>query len=303
MKSLDQIEARTPISSLPFVISTPGSYYLTKSLNLSTGNAITINVSQVTLDLNGFTVSSTAASASGTAIFLTSGLTDITIFNGHIHGGFVNGIDYSLGTAPSGIRVSGVSVSNCQAYGINIGRGGGLDFGRASVVESCTVQTIGSAGIIASSVFHSNAYQCGINGIYAVTASDCYCNASGDAITAYTVNNCYGESSGGGYGVNAYAANNCVAVSLNSNAIHAKTATNCWGYSNSNRGISADIVISSYGTSGGSSYGIFATYIATNCYGSSGSGTGLSAVIANSCVGVNSSGPAVSYTYHYNMPP
>ena len=65
MKSLDQIEARTPISSLPFTISSSGSYYLTKDLSVSTGNGLTIGADKVTVDLNGFTISSTAASATG----------------------------------------------------------------------------------------------------------------------------------------------------------------------------------------------------------------------------------------------
>ncbi len=33
MRSLDQIEPRTPISTLPFTITTGGHYYLTKSLS------------------------------------------------------------------------------------------------------------------------------------------------------------------------------------------------------------------------------------------------------------------------------
>jgi len=63
MKSLDQIEPRTPISSLPFMISSSGSYYFTKNLQFTatSGSAITINASDVTLDLGGFTLSSIAA--------------------------------------------------------------------------------------------------------------------------------------------------------------------------------------------------------------------------------------------------
>src|SRR5438094_3223557 len=71
MKSLDQIEARTPISSLPFTIpfnNNSGSYYLTKNLSVSTGNGIDIQGDNVMVDLNGFTISSTAASANGSAI-------------------------------------------------------------------------------------------------------------------------------------------------------------------------------------------------------------------------------------------
>jgi len=37
-------EPRTPISSLPFTISTSGSYYLTKNLSVATGDGITISV-------------------------------------------------------------------------------------------------------------------------------------------------------------------------------------------------------------------------------------------------------------------
>src|ERR1017187_8409666 len=84
MKSLDQIEARTPISSVPYTISAPGSYYLTGNLAVSSGTAITITASQVTLDLNGFTLSSTEATPTGTGILLeVGGNSDITIRNGH----------------------------------------------------------------------------------------------------------------------------------------------------------------------------------------------------------------------------
>src|SRR5437764_14937595 len=58
MKTLGQIEPRTPISALPFAIQTPGSYYLTTNLTGTAGShGITINSSDVTLDLCGFTLS------------------------------------------------------------------------------------------------------------------------------------------------------------------------------------------------------------------------------------------------------
>src|SRR5439155_20884030 len=104
--------------------------------------------------------------------------TDITIVNGHIKGGvlysggiysgpgFVYGISYSA--APFNVRVSGVSVSGCLGYGIN------LLYGNSTVVESCAVQTVGGDGISASAVSHSTANQCGLYGIRADTASDCF---------------------------------------------------------------------------------------------------------------------------------
>src|SRR3954447_7891116 len=58
MKSLDQIEPHTAITSLPITISTPGSYYLTGNLTATAdGTAITIAADNVTIDLNRFTLS------------------------------------------------------------------------------------------------------------------------------------------------------------------------------------------------------------------------------------------------------
>ena len=79
MKTLAQIEPRTPISAAPFTISVPGSYYLTTNLTVTTGNAITIATNGVTLDLGGFTIASTAFSASGYGIMLNSGFRNLTL--------------------------------------------------------------------------------------------------------------------------------------------------------------------------------------------------------------------------------
>src|SRR3954466_4411407 len=63
MKSLDQVEARTPISALPFTIDSAGSYYLTGNLTVSDTTAgIAITANDVTLDLNGFQLTSSASS-------------------------------------------------------------------------------------------------------------------------------------------------------------------------------------------------------------------------------------------------
>src|SRR3569833_3288356 len=94
MKSLDQVEARTAITNTASLvtISQPGSYYLTHNLTVATGDAIDINTNQVTLDLNGFTIASTAGSSSGNAIYLAraSGNIGITIRNGIIKSGVSN---------------------------------------------------------------------------------------------------------------------------------------------------------------------------------------------------------------------
>src|SRR5215470_14609518 len=68
MKALDIVEPRTPISSLPFTISSPGSYYVTKDLTGTAGNnGITIAASDVHLDLMGFTLRGVSGSLHGIA--------------------------------------------------------------------------------------------------------------------------------------------------------------------------------------------------------------------------------------------
>src|SRR3954451_7441888 len=68
MKTLDQVEARTIINATKtpgdptnqFIISAPGSYYLTGNITGVSGkNAISINASNVAVDLNGFTITGT----------------------------------------------------------------------------------------------------------------------------------------------------------------------------------------------------------------------------------------------------
>jgi hypothetical protein len=91
MKSLDQIEARTPISYAGYSITAPGSYYLTTNLvTANEGSVISIYTNGVTIDLKGFTIFSTTPSASGTAIVITGSYSDITILNGHIVSGVTN---------------------------------------------------------------------------------------------------------------------------------------------------------------------------------------------------------------------
>src|SRR5580698_3191839 len=134
MKTLAQIEPRVPISSVPYTIGAPGSYYVTTNLSTAGSNAITIASSDVTLDLNGFTISSTASSAAngGSAILLGGGISDITIKHGHIQSGvttnssgvfsgpgFTDGV-YFAGNGPMNVRVADVSVTGCLNDGIYV---------------------------------------------------------------------------------------------------------------------------------------------------------------------------------------
>lgn len=73
MKTLGQIEPRTPVASVPFTITVPGSYYFTSNL-VAAASGITILTNGVTLDLMGFTLSNEgAASGAGISVSGTVG--------------------------------------------------------------------------------------------------------------------------------------------------------------------------------------------------------------------------------------
>lgn len=136
MKSLDEIhskvadvgERRTPISSLPFTISASGSYYLTGNLSVSSGDGITVSTSNVTIDMNGFTLS---GAASGNGIALSAG-NDVRISNGMIRN-WGTGI-YSFGTGR--IIVEKVHFLSCSSHGISVSAAAGTEV-RNSVVADC----------------------------------------------------------------------------------------------------------------------------------------------------------------------
>src|SRR5580765_118164 len=134
MKSLDEIDAklekRTPISTAPFTIDQPGSYYLTTNILVGLSDGIDILASGVTLDLNGFTILSTAPILAGEAISFNGPLQNITIVNGFIQGnvtnngsgtysgaGFYDGINCQ-GYPTKNVRVAGVSITGCLHIGI-----------------------------------------------------------------------------------------------------------------------------------------------------------------------------------------
>jgi hypothetical protein len=93
MKTLDQVEPRIPVQSLPpgqfpdayaFEITNPGHYYLTGDVITDKAHAIRIAVSDVTLDLAGFTVRHEDSSAySGITIFGSRG---VVIRDGRVSG-------------------------------------------------------------------------------------------------------------------------------------------------------------------------------------------------------------------------
>jgi len=320
MKTLAQIEPRTPISTAPFTISLPGSYYLTTNLSVASSTAIIIATNGVTLDLAGFTISSTDPSPTAYGILIRSGLGNLTILNGFIQGGVTNnagtydgpGFKYGLyyaysGTASWNTRVAGVSVCGCQLYGIYLGRG------ESTVVESCTVRTVGSIGIAASTIKSSVAVDCGGTAISGDQVSDSRgeCTGTGIGLYALAAQNCCGTSAGG-YGLYAYMALSCYGSSLDNQGLYAvHTAQNCYGYSLSGTGLYAVHTAQNcygYSTNGvglvsetaencyaqSSHFGGLRADTALNCYGQSSQDTGLYAIVAQNCHGDSDTATGVS---------
>ena len=95
MKTLDEVEPRIPISSVPYTIDTPGSYYLTGNLVADVNvNGITIDADSVTLDLMGFSLIG-PESASGYGIYIND-RDNIEIRNGTIAGFGGDGVSCGL---------------------------------------------------------------------------------------------------------------------------------------------------------------------------------------------------------------
>lgn len=317
MKSLAQVEPRTPISSLPYAISTPGSYYLTQNLAVSGGDAITISAKGVTLDLNGFTISSTAANANGTGILISGGVgRDITIRNGMIQGnvtenggvfsggGFANGIDFEFST-PRNVLVSAVSVRGVLRDGIDVGSEG-------SVVEACSVFVAGQLGIRAQVIRDSVARDCGWTAIFAVLAQNSFALSKGPetALLATSALNCFGYAFGTGIGIDAHKAENCHGLSSGGIGLNAVAALNCsgtslgtgvdhdgirgetvnasHGSSAAGRGIKAKTVSGSFGQSSSSGHGIDAVTV-SGSYGTSQSGRGINGASIQTSAGLSTS--------------
>jgi hypothetical protein len=134
MKTLDQIEARTPIESLPFTITNSGAYYLTSNLTYSgVGHGIIVNQSDVTIDLNGFGLIGNAGASN--AIYVATSVNNFSVRNGSIR---VWKLGLNATNNASGI-FSDLLLMNCTA--------GGLTSGNGSIVERCTAISISGYGI------------------------------------------------------------------------------------------------------------------------------------------------------------
>jgi hypothetical protein len=138
MKSLQEVEPRTPISSIPYTITQPGSYYLTGNLTATASDTgITVAASHVTIDLNGFTLSGGTLGDHG--IFAYS-INRFTVRNGTVSDWLGSGIEYygqeghfedlvTVGNGAFGLYLLSTSivknvVATHNTYGVAVGGNG-----------------------------------------------------------------------------------------------------------------------------------------------------------------------------------
>ena len=262
MKTLDQIEPRTPITSLPFNITSSGSYYFTRNLHFTaeSGDAITVSASDVTIDLMGFTLSS-AAAVTGNGIFLGTaerctvkngiivGTTTVAITGARPDrtwkvnpGGFENGVGAQL-QGGRGTRFLELTVGNCRNDGIWASQL------QDSMAERCVARQNGGRGISATIVTNSVATSNGEAGISAATVAGCLAKDNGsagiDTGRGGVATNCSASGNGGTFGIFAHSALNCLASENKQTGIYGHTVTGCTAELNGGRGISGQTVVDS----------------------------------------------------------
>ncbi len=131
----------TAITSLPYTISTKGDYCLAGnfSTNIASNNAITINTSDVVLDLNGYMIGNLAAGAGTNAYGIYANQQkNITIRNGTVRG-FLYGIflyDSSPYTTSQGHIVEDIRADRNTQIGIYV-------LGRGNIIRNNLVVSTG----------------------------------------------------------------------------------------------------------------------------------------------------------------
>ncbi|MCK5529509.1 MAG: right-handed parallel beta-helix repeat-containing protein [Kiritimatiellae bacterium] len=152
MKTLQQVEPRIdlamvePLFGYDHYIGTSGSYYLSSNVSVTNTSGILVNAKNITLDLNGFTVSR-ASGSGGNGIEISSLATGCTVRNGSIKG-FASGI---YGQAENSL-FKDLSISECLTYGVNgfsyaqvidcvvfDNSGSGISMREGSVISGCDV--------------------------------------------------------------------------------------------------------------------------------------------------------------------
>lgn len=133
-KTMTDVEPRTAINAANtpgdsvsiFKIAQPGSYYLTANIQGVSGKSgIDIAVGNVTIDLNGFSITGGTSAGTLAGIRVSPSITspeDITIQNGTVDRWAGPGVDMETG-APTEVTIRNIRSHNNNAQGIRAGDG------------------------------------------------------------------------------------------------------------------------------------------------------------------------------------
>ena len=272
MKTLTQVEPRIPVQSLagtpPYVITQPGSYYLTGNITVTNGNAIFINASDVSLDLMGYMLESTRTSSADGAAINASTVYRIKICNGSIKSGST--------------VATGILTPRGFIYGIT---GGNLADSTISDIRVIGVSQVGIKG---------NA-NCRVE---RCTVLDSYDGIIGSIVKDCIVANCASNGIAGGI------VEGCTAFGFYGTGISATLASNCGGASQI--GIGMRVLAAAQNCSGSTSWGTAMDCsggTATGCRAEVLNGDySLKADIAIACILKNGTTGSASITNRYNMP-
>ncbi len=114
---------RTEITAIPYVITLPGSYYLSSTLTQAVpGNGITVDASNVTIDLMGHSLIG-AGFVGDSGITFGPGLySNVTVHDGFVVGWGATGVQLLFGGGPApNIHVYNMTVTGCTGDGIAVG--------------------------------------------------------------------------------------------------------------------------------------------------------------------------------------
>lgn len=226
MKTLDQIEARTPIVSAgnTINISSPGSYYLLADATF-VGNGIVITSDNVTIDLNGFTLNGFGI-GTGKGIVVSGSHRNVVIRNGTVRNFGGGGIDAFTGTS---CKLDQLHVSDNKAAGavvsddsivtrctFNANSTDGLQARSGCIVKECTASGNGADGIAGFAIVVENCAARGNNspGAFGIRANGqsqiLRCKATGNngadgggiaADSGGVIRECVSTSNAGGTGI------------------------------------------------------------------------------------------------------
>ncbi len=303
MKTLEQVEPRTPISSLPFTIDASGSYYLTKDLTGVSGQSgITVSADNVTLDLNGFALIGVAGSIHGIVFPVVRN--NFAVRNGTLRNWGSNGLLAGSSTNSRFERLqlfsnaqgmsagTGSVVTDCSARSNSAG---GIGTGQNSTIARCTVTSNGSTGInagAASSVSHCTAQSNNGNGIQVGAdgvISDC--TVRGSTITA-------GIAGGTGSLVKGSTSSSNTGTAKGILVGNYSSVLNCVAANNASTGIEAgaeSVIKDSVARNNGGAAGILTVDgTVSHCTASANDALGISAETVTGCTAISNGGTGIT---------